>query len=63
MENLVGYGKDDLLTPLLLELAPAEPAGRAATGVGGDGRDRQRHAAAIILADLPAANARAQAVV
>jgi len=47
VENLVGYGKSDLLRPLLLEHAEH---------LGGNGS-----AAAAILADLPAANERARA--
>lgn len=49
VENLVGYGKADLLAPLLLELA--------LTGQASD----QNAAAAMVLADLPAANERAVA--
>lgn len=52
VENLVGYGKEDLLRPLLLELAVAGDG-------GGEGGDVQRHAAARVLADLPTANERA----
>ena len=57
VENLVGYGKEDLLRPLLVELA--------LTGVGGiEGgglEDGQRRAAVTVLADLPVANERAAA--
>lgn len=52
VENLVGYGKEDLLGPLLVELA--------LTGGGGN-EDSQSHAAATVLGDLPAANERAVA--
>lgn len=49
VENLVGYGKDDLLRPLLVELALA-----------GEG-STQSDAAARVLGDLPAVNQRAAA--
>ena len=46
VENLVGYGKDDLLGPLLVELA--------LTGVdGGGSEDGQRHAAARVWVICP----------
>lgn len=54
VENLVGYGKDDLLRPLLVELALTGDA-------GGDGEVSQRHAVARVLGDLSAANERAVA--
>ena len=50
VENLVGYGKDDLLRPLLLEHATEVGAGIDESVV-----------AAKVLADLPAANAHAAA--
>lgn len=50
VENLVGYGKDDLLRPLLLEHALDAGAGIDESVV-----------AAKVLADLPAANGRAAA--
>jgi len=57
VENLVGYGKDDLLRPLLVELA--------LTGVGGieggGDEDSQRRSAVGVLGDLPAANEHAVA--
>ncbi len=49
VERLVGYSKDDLLRPLLLELALGE-------GGGGD----QDRSAAMVLADLTVANERAR---
>lgn len=64
VENLVGYGKDDLLLPLLLELAPPTLPGPAASCPSGQvrtGVDRQKRAAAMILGDLSAANQRAVA--
>jgi transposase len=51
VENLVGYGKDDLLRPLLLEHALTNEHGPRA----------QARAAAKVLADLPAANQHATA--
>ena len=56
VENLVGYGKDDLLRPLLAELALTRD-----DGIEGGCEDSQRHAAARVLGDLPAANERAVA--
>jgi hypothetical protein len=54
VENLVGYGKDDLLRPLLVELA--------LTGVsGGDDEASQTRAVASVLGDLPVVNERAVA--
>jgi transposase len=53
VENLVGYGKEDLLRPLLLE--HALDADGEATGGG------QSHSAAAILGDLSVANAHARA--
>jgi transposase len=54
VENLVGYGKDDLLRPLLIEFALTSSDGR-------DGEDGQSRAAATVLGDLPAANEQAVA--
>ncbi len=53
VENLVGYGKEDLLRPLLLD--HILDAGGEATGGG------QSHSAAAILGDLSVANAHARA--
>ena len=53
VENLVGYGKEDLLRPLLLE--HAVDADGEATGGG------QSHSAAAILGDLAVAHAHARA--
>ena len=50
VENLVGYGKDDLLRPLMLDLAMHESASIDESRVS-----------AMVLADLPAANAQAAA--
>ncbi|HYN29165.1 MAG TPA: IS21 family transposase, partial [Dermatophilaceae bacterium] len=58
VENLVGYGKEDLLGPLLVELALT--GGDAGEGEG-EGEDGQDLAAARVLGDLPAANERAVA--
>ena len=50
VENLVGYGKDDLLRPLMLDLAMHESA-----------LIDESRVSAMVLADLPAANAQAAA--
>lgn len=54
VENLVGYGKDDLLRPLLIELALAGSNGSVDT-------ESQLRAVATVLGDLPAANEQAVA--
>ncbi len=50
VERLVGYGKDNLLRPLMLDLALDE-----------DALIGESHLSAMVLADLPSANARAAA--